>query len=100
MATRSTLQAFLINFCRWAPLPVNPRYGAVVHSFKSRGPSRRVVRPTKGRAGGSEWTKTEAADEAEGAATTGARVKWLMRGARTGAKPRRCRLNRARRGLS
>src|SRR5881296_168376 len=91
--------AFLINFGRWAPLPVNPRYGAVVHTFKSRGLSRRVVRPSKGRTVGSEWTKTEAADEAE-AATTAARVKCLMRCARTVAKPRRFRLNRTRRGLS
>jgi len=99
MAPSSTPAAFLINFGRWAPLPVNPRYGAVVHTFKSRGPSRRVVRPTKGRTVGSEWTKTEAADEAE-AATTAARVKCLMRCARTVAKPRRFRLNRTRRGLS
>src|SRR2546426_3645786 len=90
----------VINFGRWASLPVNPRYGAVVHSFKSRGPSRRVVRPTKGRTVGSEWTKTEAADEAEAAATTAARGKCFMRGARTVAKPRRFRLNRTRRGLS
>src|SRR5881396_1266516 len=99
MATPSTHPAFLINFDRWAPLPVNPRYGAVVHTFKSRGLSRRVVRPSKGRTVGSEWTKTEAADEAE-AATTAARVKCLMRCARTVAKPRRFRLNRTRRGLS
>jgi hypothetical protein len=72
----------------------------VVHSFKSRGPSRRVVWPIKGRTVGSEWTKTEAADEAEAAATTAARVKCLMRCARTVAKPRRFRLNRTRRGLS
>src|SRR5436309_15811721 len=89
---RSTHPAFLINFGRWAPLPVNPRYGAVVHTFKSRGLSRRVVRPSKGRTVGSEWTKTEAADEAE-AATTAARVKCLMRGARTVAKAGRLRLN-------
>src|SRR3989442_11215831 len=95
-----TPRGVVINFGRWAPLPVNPRYGAVVHSFKSRGPSRRVVRPTKGRTVGSEWTKTEAADEAEAAATTVARVKCLMRCARTVAKPRRFRLNRTRRGLS
>src|SRR2546422_11623338 len=90
----------VVNFGRWASLPVNPRYGAVVHSFKSRGPSRQVVRPTKGRTVGSEWTKTEAADEAEAAATTAARVKYLMRCARTVAKPRRFRLNRTLRGLS
>src|SRR3989449_6986885 len=100
MATRSTLQALLINFGRWAPLPVNPHYGAVVHSFKSRGPSRRVVRPPKGRAVGSEWTKTEAANEGEAAATTVARVKCLMRCGRTVAQPRTFRLNRTRRGLS
>src|SRR3989442_12305308 len=100
MATRSTLQAFLINFGRWAPLPVNPQYGAVVHSFKSRGPSRRDVRPTKGRTVGSEWTKTEAADEAEAAATTVARGKWLMGGGRAVAQPRKFRLNRTRRGPS
>src|SRR5437867_735310 len=89
----------LTNFGRWGPLPVNPPYDDVVHSFKRRGPSRRDVRPTKGRTVGSEWTKTEAADEAE-AATTAARVKCLMRCARTVAKPRRFRLNRTRRGLS
>src|SRR2546426_12759370 len=100
MATRSTLQAFLINFGRWAPLPVNPQYGAVVHSFKSRGPSRRVVRPTKGRTVGREWKKTEAADEAEAAATTAGRAECLMRGARTVGTPRTVRLNRTRRGLS
>ena len=70
-----------------------------MHTFKSRGPSRRDVRPTKGRTVGSEWTKTEAADEAE-AATTAARVKCLMRCARTVAKPRRFRLNRTLQGLS
>ena len=100
MATGVDAPAFLINFGPWAPLPVNPWYGAVVHSFKRRGPSRRVVRPTKGRTVGSEWTKTEAADEAEAAATIAARVKCLMRCARTVAKPRRFRLNRTRRGLS
>src|SRR2546428_3003580 len=100
MATPVDAPAFLINFGPWAPLPVNRRDGAVVHSFKSRGPSRRDVRPTKGRTVGSEWTKTEAADEAEAAATTAARGKCLMRGARTVAKPRRVRLNRTRRGLS
>ena len=56
--------------------------------------------PPKGRTVGSEWTKTEAADEAEAAATTAARVKCLMRCARTVAKPRRFRLNRTPRGLS
>ena len=93
------LAAWFINFGRWAPVPVNSWVGPVVHSFKSRGPSRRVVRLTKRRTVGSEWTKTEAADEAE-AATTAARVKCLMRCARTVAKPRRFRLNRTPRGLS
>src|SRR5256712_13201461 len=100
MATPVDAPAFLINFGPWAPLPVNRRDGAVVHSFKSRGPSRRDVRPTKGRTVGREWTKTEAADEAGGAATTGGRVKGLMGGARAVAKRARFALNRTRRVLS
>src|SRR5712692_9756293 len=100
MAPATEAGPFLINFSRWTPLRVNRRCGPVVHSFKNRGPSRQVVWPTKGRTVGSEWTKTEAADEAEAAATTAARVKCLMRCARTVAKPRRFRLNRTRRGLS
>jgi hypothetical protein len=99
MGPAHAIAGWFINFGRWAPVPVNPWVGLVVHTFKSRGPSRRDVRPTKGRTVGSEWTKTEAADEAE-AATTAARVKCLMRCARTVAKPRRFRLNRTPRGLS
>src|SRR2546428_13923488 len=54
MAPGLTPRGVVINFGRWAPLPVNPRYGAVVHSFKSRGPSRRGGASTPGRAAGTE----------------------------------------------
>jgi len=63
------------------------------------GPVSRAIWAPKAWIVGSEWTKTEAADEAE-AATTAARVKCLMRCARTVAKPRRFRLNRTLQGLS
>src|SRR5438552_17002544 len=49
---------------------------------------------------GSEWTKTEAADEAAAEAMTEARVKCTTRYARIVAKPRRSRSNRTRQGLS
>src|SRR2546426_12547525 len=49
---------------------------------------------------GSEWTKTEAADEAAAEAMTGARVKCTTRCARIVAKPPRSRSNRTRQGLS
>ncbi len=62
------------------------------------GPVSRSSVPTRVRIVGSKWTKTEAADEAE--ATTVARVRCMMRCARTVAKPRRSRLNRTRRGPS
>jgi hypothetical protein len=62
------------------------------------GPVSRPSVPPRVRIVGSEWTKTEAADEA--AATTVARVKCMTRCARTVAKPRRSRLNRTRRGPS
>jgi len=62
------------------------------------GPVSRPSVPTRVRIVGSEWTKTEAADEA--AATTVARVRCMTRCARTVAKPRRSRLNRTRRGPS
>src|SRR6266581_6285169 len=49
------------------------------------------------RIAGSEWTKTEAEDEAEAAAvTTEARVQCTTRCARTAAKPPRSRSNRTR----
>src|SRR2546428_12107438 len=92
--------AVVINFGRWAPLPVNPRYGAVVHSFKSRGPSRRGVRPTKGRPVGSEWTKTEAADEAGAAAKGVGRVESLLRCARSVGQPHSVPFKHAPRRLS
>src|SRR5436309_1077479 len=49
---------------------------------------------------GSEWTKTEAADEAAAEAMTEARVKCTTRYARIVAKPPRSRSNRTRQGLS
>ena len=61
------------------------------------GPVSRPSVPSRVRIVGSEWTKTEAADEA---ATTVARVRCMTRCARTVAKPRRFRLNRTPRGLS
>src|SRR3989442_12696909 len=69
----------VINFGRWASLPVNPRYGAVVHSFKSRGPSRRGVGPPKGRTGGRGPRKPKAANAGVGAATTAAPGTSLIR---------------------
>src|SRR3989449_4622154 len=69
-------------------------------ALRAGGPLGGLSGPPRERTVGSEWTKTEAADEAEAAATTAARVKCLMRCARTVAKPRRFRLNRTPRGLS
>src|SRR2546427_1810253 len=69
-------------------------------ALRGGGPLGGLSGPPKGRTVGSEWTKTEAADEAEAAATIAARVKCLMRCARTVAKPRRFHLNRTPRGLS
>src|SRR5438128_10908781 len=56
--------------------------------------------PARARTVGSEWTKTEAADEAAAEAMTEARVKCTTRYARIVAKPRRSRSNRTRQGLS
>jgi len=61
------------------------------------GPVSRLSVPSRVRIVGSEWTKTEAADEA---ATTVARVRCMTRCARTVAKPRRFRLSRTPRGPS
>src|SRR3989454_8753808 len=56
--------------------------------------------PARARTVGSEWTKTEAADEAAAEAMTEARVKCTTRYARIVAKPPRSRSNRTRQGLS
>jgi len=71
---------------------------AWVRTFNKDGPCKPPIRAPQGvRIVGSEWTKTEAADEA---ATTVARVRCMTRCARTVAKPRRFRLSRTPRGPS
>src|SRR3989454_4832120 len=77
----------LTNFGRWPPLPVNPPSDDVVHTFKRRGPSRRGVPPPQGRAGGSGWKKTEAADEAGGGTNPAPRQRFVRGGPAGGQAP-------------
>src|SRR2546425_1687332 len=100
MAPPARQQHCFINFGAGPLFPSIRRLVMWCTALRGGGPLGGLSGPPKGRTVGSEWTKTEAADEAEAAATIAARVKCLMRCARTVAKPRRFRLNRTPRGLS
>src|SRR2546426_3122001 len=79
--------------------PIFPRVpGAVLCGtpLRPRHPLNGMSDPARARTVGSEWTKTEAADEAAAEAITDARVKCTTRHARIVAKPPRSRSNRTR----